>query len=103
MLAARPAAKVEVELPCTVRKPVVVAPPEIVRPVVWAPPPIVEDAFAIRPAVNWMRVDVELPSAVGVNGNCAVRAALSEELETLLLKVVQSAEVRKPLVEPDDA
>ena len=32
--AERPAEKVEVLLPCTVRKPVVVAPPKIVRPVV---------------------------------------------------------------------
>ena len=30
--AERPLEKVEVELPCTVRKPVVVAPPKIVRP-----------------------------------------------------------------------
>ena len=39
-----PLVNVEVALPCTMRVPVVVAPPKIVRPVVVEPPPIVEEA-----------------------------------------------------------
>ena len=45
-----PPVKVEVPLPCTTRKPVVVAPPETVRPLACAPPPMVELADEIRPA-----------------------------------------------------
>ena len=47
-LAARPPVNVDVPVPCTVRNPVVVAPPKIVRPVDCVPPPIVEDAVASR-------------------------------------------------------
>src|SRR3989344_3851166 len=63
-----PAEKVEVALPCTVKKPVVVAPPLMVRPPAWVPLPIVEDAFEMSPAVNCMSVEVELPIEVGVKG-----------------------------------
>jgi len=57
---------------------------------------IVDDAFEIRPEVNWISVEVELPIAVGVNG----KSDVSEEEETLLLNVVQSAPARQPNVEP---
>ena len=39
-----PPVKVEVAELCTVRKPVVVAPPETVRPVAWPPAPMVVEA-----------------------------------------------------------
>ena len=59
----------------------------------------VEDAVASRPLVKPSVVDVALPYETGVNGKiCA-----SEVDETLLLKVVQSAEVRKPLFEAEAA
>jgi hypothetical protein len=52
--------------------------------------------------VNPIKVEVEFaavaPKVVGVNGKIAVR----EEEETLLLKVVQSVEDRKPFVEAPD-
>lgn len=50
----------------------VVAPPEMVRPVVWPPAPIVELAYAVRPPLNWVRVEVELP--VPANGYANVEA-----------------------------
>lgn len=52
---------VEVPVPVTARSPVVVAPPLIVRPVVCPPAPMVEDANAVSPALNWVRVEVALP------------------------------------------
>jgi hypothetical protein len=55
---------------------------------------IVEEAFATRPAVNWINVEVALPSAVGVNG----KSEESEDEETLLLNVVQSAAAKQPKV-----
>ena len=57
----------------------------------------VDDAWI--PFVNQIGVEVELAAApklvVGVNG----KICESDELDTLLLKVVQSAKVRKPLVD----
>jgi len=47
--ACNPPVNVEVELLCTVRKPVVVAPPLIVRPPACKPLPIVEEAEESRP------------------------------------------------------
>jgi len=60
------------------------------------PPVMVDDAALTKiPLLKPISVEVELPQACGVNGKiCA-----SDELDTLLLKVVQSAEVRKPLFE----
>ena len=58
-----PLVKVEVAAPCTVRKPVVVAPPKVVRPFAWVPEPMVEEANAVRPLLNWVRVVVAFPAA----------------------------------------
>src|SRR5665213_1278315 len=52
VVACRPDEKVEVALPCTVRKPVVVAPPEMVSPVACPPAPTVEEASARNPPVS---------------------------------------------------
>jgi hypothetical protein len=83
--------------------PVVVAPPAMVNPPVLVPLPIVEEAKAYIPWVNPIKVLVALavapPKVVGVKGKIEAR----EEEETLLLKVVQSVEVRRPRVEgPED-
>ena len=74
----------------------VMAPETPSAPLSVSPPVIVDEAALTKmPLLKPMSVEVELPHAVGVNGNiCA-----SDELEILLLKVVQSAEVRKPLLE----
>ena len=62
-------AKVEVPGPCTVigppkyELPVVVAPPLIVRPPVCVPSPIVLDAYAVRPPLNCVSVEVALPAS----------------------------------------
>ena len=50
--------------------PVVVAPPNIVSPVVCVPAPIVDDANAVRPPLNCVRVDVAFP--VSANGYATV-------------------------------
>jgi hypothetical protein len=70
---------------------------EVIVPVMLSAPVIVDDAALTKiPLLKPMSVDVELPQVVGVNGKiCA-----SDEEDTLLLKVVQSVEVRKPLAEP---
>ena len=47
-----PFENVEVPLPCTMRFPVVVAPPKMVRPLAWVPAPIVVDARERRPFEN---------------------------------------------------
>jgi len=59
-------------------------------PVTMSVPLIVELPLVRRPAVKPMVVEVLLPYDVGVNGNIDVR----DELETLLLKSVQSEEER---------
>jgi hypothetical protein len=91
--------------------PVVVAPPAIVRPPVWVPEPIVEEAYAVKPPLNCVRVDVAFPvSAKGypiklvmtpVELLYEMPAPPERDVEdTLLLKTVQSAEERQPRVEP---
>jgi len=73
---------------------------EVMAPVMLSAPVIVDDAALTRiPLLNPMSVEVELPHVVGVNG----KIDESEVDEILLLKVVQSAEVRKPLVEAEAA
>jgi len=57
----------------------------------------VEDAVERMPLVNPIVVLVALPYAVAVNGNAPVTADASDEEETLLLNVVQSAEESAPL------
>ena len=52
--------------PVTTSWPVVVAVPYMVRPPEVLPLPIVEEAIAVMPPVNWVRVEVEFP--VPVNG-----------------------------------
>ena len=56
---------------------------------------IVDDALEMNPAVNCRSVEVELPIEVGVNG----KMEESDEDDTLLLKVLQSAAARQPKVE----
>src|ERR1700752_1504333 len=75
-------------------RPVVVAFPEIVSPSV--PLPIVEDAVARMPPVKPTSDEVALPppSWFG-NGYADASAVKSDEVEPLLLKVFQSAEVRR--------
>lgn len=53
---------------------------------------MVEEAEEMNPWVSWIKVEVELPSMVGVKGKI-----LESELdEILLLKVLQSAEAKQP-------
>lgn len=42
--------------------PVVVAPPFTVRPPACVPSPIVEEAYAVRPPLNWVSVEVAFPA-----------------------------------------
>ena len=58
--------------PPTWSAPVVVAPPAIVSPPVCVPLPIVDDANAVSPALNCVRVEVALPAAW--NGYAAATA-----------------------------
>jgi hypothetical protein len=58
----RPPKKVEVAVLSTVRNPVVVAPPLIVSPPACVPLPMVDDAKAVRPLLNCVRVEVALPA-----------------------------------------
>ena len=51
-------------VPVIARKPVVVAPPEIVNPPACVPLPMVEEAVAMSPPVNDMRVLVDSPYVV---------------------------------------
>lgn len=51
-------------LPATYALPVVVAPPEIVSPVACPPAPIVEEAKAVSPPLNCVRVVVALPATL---------------------------------------
>ena len=60
----------------------------------------VEDAVESNPLVKPMVVLVALPYPVAVNGNAPVIDEASDEEETLLLKVVQSAEDSAPFCEP---
>ena len=78
----------------------VMAPEIPSAPLSVSPPVMVDDAALTKiPLLKPMSVEVELPQVVGVNGKiCA-----SELDEILLLKVVQSAEVRKPLAEAEAA
>ena len=45
---------------------VVVAPPLMVKPPFWFPLPMVDEAYAVNPPLNWVRVEVALP--VSANG-----------------------------------
>ena len=65
---------VEVPLPRTASVPVVVAPPLTVSPPAWVPLPTVDDANAVMPPLNCVRVDVALPAS----GN-GYAAELNEE------------------------
>src|SRR5665213_749076 len=78
VVACRPAEKVEVAVPCIVRNPVVVAPPEIVSPVACPPAPTVEEASARNPLVNVERPETaNVPVAVMFE---AVRVPLKKPL-----------------------
>ena len=64
---------------------------EVMAPVILSAPVMVDDAaFTKIPLLKPMRVDVELPHVVGVNGKICDR----DEDEILLLKVVQSDDER---------
>jgi hypothetical protein len=52
-----------VAFPCTSKLPVVVAPPKMVRPPMFVPEPMVDEAKAVRPPLNWVKVEVALPAA----------------------------------------
>jgi hypothetical protein len=62
---------VVVALPWTRRLPVVVALPLIVSPEIAVPLPIVDEAYAVRPPLNCVSVEVALP--VSVKGYVAAR------------------------------
>src|SRR3989344_4972831 len=61
-VACRPPENVDVAVLNTFRKPVVVAPPLMVRPVACVPAPMVDDAYAVSPPLNCVRVEVALPA-----------------------------------------
>ena len=67
----------------------------VVVPMVTVRAEMVEVAYAVNPPLNCVRVEVALPAS------WKGYWARSEEVETLLLKVVQSAEVRRPRAEPE--
>ena len=68
---------------------------QIPEPGKYVLPVKVEDAVERKPLRKPSVVEVALPYETGVNGNICDK----DEEEILLLKVVQSAEVRKPLVD----
>jgi hypothetical protein len=62
----------------------------------------VDDAVAMMPPLKLIKVEVASQVFSVVNGKDAVRADASEVDETLLLNVVQSADVRSPRTVPED-
>ena len=92
-----PFAKVEVPAPCTMRFPVVVAPPEMVRPPAWVPAPIVVDAVESRPFENVSLVVVasfgnKYPNVGKPRLEVAVSAYPPEELPTRICPKVGAVE-----------